>query len=354
MFRLEAEAASAKEGKKGDVSSAPIRPPVADVLMTCPLVTIGITAFNAGDTVAHAVASALAQEGVEAEIVAVDDASSDGTAAQLAELAAAYPGRMRVITHTTNRGVAAARNGIIAAARGEFLCFFDDDDVSAPDRVRRQVERLVAYEGEFAHGAPVVCHAARRQLYPDGETILAPTMGEALDSAAPAGLPVARRILLGTPLQGGYGALATCSQLGRTATYRALGGFDESFQRGEDTDFSIRLAKTGAHFAGVSEPLVTQHMTRSADKSLEDDRNTMLQLIDKHGDVFANEGQRAFARAFVELKQAWLRGRRGTALGRLLAIGLLHPALSAQRLGFALRGLGANRAHRRFHLGDAN
>jgi glycosyltransferase involved in cell wall biosynthesis len=321
--------------------------------LTNPLVTIGVTAFNAADTVGKAVESALAQGGVEAEIVAVDDASSDGTATRLAQLAAANPGRVRVFVQATNSGVAAARNRIVAEARGEFVCFFDDDDVSAPERVRRQLERLTGYERDYADGGPVICHTARRQLYPDGRSRIAPTMGTTPERPAPSGLAVARRILLGTPLEGGYGALATCSQLARTATYRALGGFDESFRRGEDTDLSIRLAKEGGHFVGLAEPLVTQTMTLTPDKNLEHDRRVVLSLIEKHSDVFEGGGQRAFARAFVEFRHAWLSGRRGAAVARLLVLALAHPRLSAQRLAFAWRGLEANRAYRRFHLRGA-
>ena len=49
--------------------------------MPTPLVTVGITCFDAADTVARAVESACAQEWHELEVVVVDDASRDDTVA---------------------------------------------------------------------------------------------------------------------------------------------------------------------------------------------------------------------------------------------------------------------------------
>ncbi|HHY49573.1 MAG TPA: glycosyltransferase family 2 protein, partial [Alphaproteobacteria bacterium] len=109
--------------------------------LTAPLVTIGLCAHNAADTIAAAVDSALAQTGVATEIVIVDDASTDGTRALLEDCARQHPA-IRLFVNATNRGVAAARNTIIREARGTFIGFFDDDDRSAPERVARQLARL--------------------------------------------------------------------------------------------------------------------------------------------------------------------------------------------------------------------
>src|SRR5262249_22760162 len=103
-----------------------------------PLVTIGITAFNAEDTVARALSSALAQTWQPFEIVVVDDASTDKTRSVIEAIAARYD-IIRVVSNMANSGVASARNQIINRAKGEFLVFFDDDDVSRPNRVERQL-----------------------------------------------------------------------------------------------------------------------------------------------------------------------------------------------------------------------
>lgn len=321
--------------------------------MTTPLITIGITACNAADSIARAIASALAQGHRPIEIVVVDDASSDATAAVVAGLAAAHS-EIRLMVNEVNSGVAAARNRVIAEARGEFVAFFDDDDSSDPRRCALQLARILAYEAEFAGGAPVVCHTARLQNYPDGTRRIEAAMGEAIGRAAPSGPRVARRILTGDPLAEGHGSCATCSQMARASVYRSLPPFDPVFRRAEDTDFAIRLAKAGGHFPGIAEPLVTQTMTRTSDKSLDDEKRWSLALIDKHRDVFLSEGEQTFCRDWVELRYAWLGARRGEFARRLARLAARHPARTWQRLRLALPNLGGNRALGRFLRGAAS
>ena len=63
-----------------------------------------------------------------------------------------------------------------------------------------------------SEGAPVICHTARKLIYPSGEARLEQTMGHIEGKPAPAGLAVARRILLGEPLEDGYGATETATK----------------------------------------------------------------------------------------------------------------------------------------------
>ncbi len=211
-------------------------------------VTIGITTYNAEDTVRDALQSAFDQSIPIAQIIVIDDVSSDSTMAILAEYA--HHPNLEVHQNPENRGVAASRNEIIKRATGDFVAFFDDDDISAPNRVEAQLARIVEYEAAFANGAPVICHTARRQIYPDGEARIEPTMGCRTGRPAPSGRGVVRRALMGEPLADGYGSCATCSQMARTATYRMLGGFDEAFRRGEDADLAIRIALAKRAFRG--------------------------------------------------------------------------------------------------------
>src|SRR5262245_15027814 len=242
------------------------------------LVTIGITAFNAVPTIERAVRSALAQSWRPIEIVVVDDCSDDATLELLASLAARHP-EIRLFRNETNRGVAAGRNRILAEARGEFVAFFDDDDESLPERIEVQRTRILDYEDRFANGAPVICHTARLQLYPDGSQRLAPTMGQNEGEPAPAALPVVERTLFGKALKHGYGGCPTCSQMARLSTYDIIGGFDPLMRRCSDTDLAIRLAMRGAHFVGIARPLVIQTMTKTSEKSLAEEYRNILVLM---------------------------------------------------------------------------
>lgn len=316
--------------------------------MTAPLVTIGIPAFDAADSVARAVRSALAQTWRPIEVVVVDDASTDGTREVLEALSAQHP-ELRVFRNPVNSGVAATRNRILAEAQGAFVAFFDDDDESVPERVATQLRRILAYERDPAADRLIVCHTARRQIYPDGSRRLSRTMGESEGQIAPHGPAVAERILLGNPLADGYGACPTCTQMARLDTYRSLGGFDPQFRRSEDTDFNVRLARAGGHFVGIAEPLVIQTMTRTSEKSLADELRYMLMLLDKHRDMLDAAGQYAFCRSWIEGKYAFLSGHRGAFVLGLVRMLLRYPVTTVRRLCMALPNVGLNRAFGQFH-----
>jgi glycosyltransferase involved in cell wall biosynthesis len=313
------------------------------------LITIGITAFNAALTIERAVCSALAQTWRPIEILVRDDFSSDATFEILASLAAKHQ-EIRLLRSNTNQGVAAARNKILAEARGEFIAFFDDDDESLPERVAVQRKRILDYEREFAKGAPVICHTARVQLYPDGSQRVAPTMGEREGKPAPSGLPVAERTLLGKQLKYAYGACATCSQMARLSTYELVGGFDALLRRHSDTDLNIRLAMAGAHFVGIARPLVVQNMTKASEKTLAEEYRYTLALMNKHREVMDRVGQYEFCLRWVHAKQAWLEGRLGRFARTVASLALCYPGLTAYRLALAIPNLRLNRAFSRFHL----
>ena len=76
-----------------------------------------------------AVASALAQEDVDAQVVVVDDGSVDETAR---ELEAVSDPRLLVLHHDRPRGVSAARNLGLSRVTATWVAFLDDDDVWAP------------------------------------------------------------------------------------------------------------------------------------------------------------------------------------------------------------------------------
>lgn len=319
--------------------------------MTLPLVTVGLTTFNSADTVKYALRSALAQTWRPIEVVAVDDCSTDGTREMLYRLAERHP-ELRVFANAVNGGVAVSRNRILAEARGEFVAFFDDDDESLPERIEAQWTRILDYEREFAGGAPVICHTARRLVYPQGEERVEPTMGQTEGRRAPAGPAVAQRILLGKPLDDGYGACPTCSQMARLSTYRLLGGFDPALRRGEDTDFNIRLAEAGGHFVGIGRPLVIQTMTKTSEKNLAEEYRNLLLLMEKHRAIMERAGQYEFCRQWIDAKQAWLEGRRAAFVLALSSLVVTHPILTGRRLAIALPNIGLNRAFSRFHGGS--
>jgi glycosyltransferase involved in cell wall biosynthesis len=92
-------------------------------------VSVVIPCYNYGRYLRECVDSALDQDGVDVEVIIVDDASTDDTPAICTELA--RDPRVRVITHETNRGHHATFNDGLAAATGSYVALVSADDLLA-------------------------------------------------------------------------------------------------------------------------------------------------------------------------------------------------------------------------------
>jgi glycosyltransferase involved in cell wall biosynthesis len=97
-------------------------------LADAPLVSVIMPTRDRAAWLARAIASVTAQSHANWELLVIDDASRDGTAALLAELAEP---RLRVL-RGDGRGACAARNRGLEAARGSILAYLDDDNLMHP------------------------------------------------------------------------------------------------------------------------------------------------------------------------------------------------------------------------------
>ena len=109
--------------------------------------SIIIPCWNTEATLARCLTCVRAQTLVDFEAIFVDDGSSDGTSRILAG-AAAQDERFRVITQE-NRGVSAARNAGLDAARGEFIFFVDPDDAFSSEMLAKGIAAMEAEDAEY-------------------------------------------------------------------------------------------------------------------------------------------------------------------------------------------------------------
>ena len=287
------------------------------------LVTIGITSFNAGDTILRALRSALRQDWPNTEVIVVDDCSADNSAAIIKNATVNVP-RARLVRHAVNRGTAGARNTILAEAKGEFVAFFDDDDESLPERIRLQVQTLLEYE--TASGATLVaCYASGARRYPNGYELDMPAIGSR--PVVPRGEAVADYLLFNDRREGVfYGSgTPTCALMARLSTFRAVGGFDENLRRVEDIDFAVRLAMLGGHFVGSRARLFLQHATVASDKTPRMNLEAELRLIEKHGAYLRRRNRYGYARDWFQLRFYHFNGQRLKFLVALTIFLLRHP-----------------------------
>jgi glycosyltransferase involved in cell wall biosynthesis len=292
------------------------------------LVTIGITCFNAEDTIARAIAGALAQTWMPLEVLIVDDCSGDGSVQVIENAISARPDA-KLIRHSVNSGPAGARNTVLQHANGEFVSFFDDDDESLPDRVTAQVERLIAYEQTVGHRL-VLCYASGERQYANGYRMDLPAIGSR--GEIPHGPELADYLLYFRRRPNWfYGtAVPTCALLARTETLLRVGGFDNSLRRVEDNDIAIRLALLGAHFVGVAHKLFIQHSTSAPDKSPRKNLEAEHAIVRKHRQYLAKAGRYYYALHWHNLRY-WHFTRQYGRLGvELLGLLMRHPVATTR------------------------
>src|SRR5262245_142734 len=102
-------------------------PRKADDLVV-PEVSVIVPIYNKAKYLEPCLESVLAQERRSIEVICVDDASTDGSAAILSRIAEADP-RVTSIINASRRGAAASRNRGLRTARGEWVQFTDADDM---------------------------------------------------------------------------------------------------------------------------------------------------------------------------------------------------------------------------------
>lgn len=110
-------------------------------------ISVVIPAYNRAKLLPLTLRSLLRQTAPADEIIVVDDGSTDGTA----EVVDSFGGTVRVIRQA-NGGPAAARNTGFRASRGEFIHFFDSDDVALPNKHEVQLRALETSGADIAYG----------------------------------------------------------------------------------------------------------------------------------------------------------------------------------------------------------
>ena len=100
-----------------------------------PLISVALCTWNGAGHLREQLDSILGQRGVTLELVALDDASTDGTVAILQEYAARDP-RVQIHRNAENLGHLRSFEACMRLCRGEFIAPADQDDIWDPDKLR--------------------------------------------------------------------------------------------------------------------------------------------------------------------------------------------------------------------------
>jgi glycosyltransferase involved in cell wall biosynthesis len=262
-------------------------------------VSVVIPCYNGLPYVTEALDAARQQTHRPAEIIVVDDGSTDGSAATVQAYGRDHPGANVRLVQQANAGEPAARNTGIRASSGQWVAQLDTDDWWEHHKLERQLE-----EAEQAGPGCVLVHTAVMGHLPDGST-----RPSDLDAAA-------RRTGWCTQALLEPASIGHPSIMVRRTALEAIGGYDPSFRQACDIDLYFRLSAVGT-FAFVPEYLLhyRYHAGQMSASQLDQIRyhhRAVRQFFDAHPDKAEQIGRDRIRRALadhvaVKLESCWWR-----------------------------------------------
>lgn len=186
-------------------------------------VSVVIPTYNYGQFIREGIESVLAQTHPVAEIIVVDDGSTDGTEAVVGR----FFGDRVIYIRQENGGVSAARNNGVQNSSGDIVAFLDADDTWRPDKIEKQ---MLKFDQDAEIG---LVHCGMREFDSGtGKTIQTRIDGEE-------GWVADSHVLFDKAVINFSGSLIAV----RRAAFEEVGGFDTRLKNGEDWEFCLRVAR---------------------------------------------------------------------------------------------------------------
>lgn len=208
-----------------------------------PKVTVVMPVYNGEKYVGKAIESALNQTYKNIEIIVVNDGSTDNTD----DAVKPYLDRVSFYKKE-NGGVSSALNLAISKASGVWISWLSHDDLYAPQKIEKQINRLNEILGENP-GCDIekyVLSCGDCRIDENGERL--PRGGTSHPSYTDCYDLVAKEII-------NY-SIGGCTVLAPKSAYDSVGGFDEGNRTISDADMWFRLMLSGYIFDFSNEPLV--------------------------------------------------------------------------------------------------
>ncbi|MEM9670239.1 MAG: glycosyltransferase [Pseudomonadota bacterium] len=305
-----------------------------------PDVSIIMPAWKSADFIATAIRSVQKQEGVNWELIIVDDASPDQTE-QVVSAFALEDRRIRHEKLSENRGPSAARNLAIELSRASFIAVLDDDDSMDPRRLRTLIDLAetekadIVVDNMFAVDDTPDRAVFRPFLDMSGaEPIVPLTLKEYLDPRS--------NIRFGESL--GY-----LKPLFRKSALNVH--YNESLRNSEDFYLVAELLAKGASMVLTSQPLY-HYTLRQGSLSWRLDSERAAAIVSAHKRLNREYGHN-FTKAEADASRRLLRARQNDhalalfidalkkrRLARLISVAFAHPAAIPDFASWALRVCG--------------
>jgi glycosyltransferase involved in cell wall biosynthesis len=208
-------------------------------IATKPRVTILVPVYNGASYLAETLNSLLVQTYRDFELLIIEDGSTDTSASIVKSFS---DPRIRMI-QTKNGGLCSALNRGTEEARGEYIARNDQDDLSLPYRLEREMVVADSYPealGMFSYNSKI----GEKHRWSNSDKLTMSKQVKTYD-------PIKDGCLLGSTM------------LARTSALRELGGFRQAYYPADDWDLEFRLSEQGKVLV-ICEPLVTYRFHQDA------------------------------------------------------------------------------------------
>jgi glycosyltransferase involved in cell wall biosynthesis len=250
--------------------------------------------YNSEETALAALNAILAQSIKPNEIIIIDDCSQDATTEIIQNAIKSLP-QVNFVKNELNLGQSTSRNKAAQIASSEILVFFDDDDISKPERAQAHIQMylasadisFVSSSKKYANDYSVECINQNLSLkdLSAKEWVLKLTTGQAKSALKNLWIPC-----------------STCAVNRRF--FLEIGGFDTSMRRLEDAEFFIRVAIAKGSASWSNKNLVIRNATFAGDKGGLIDTQFEKNLLEKHKNLLATSQYRN-ALSLSEVRSAY-------------------------------------------------
>ena len=298
-----------------------------------PEITIVLPVFNGARHLRETIDSLLTQSFKNFELLVIDDGSTDGSGDLVSSIG---DGRIRLVRQK-NSGLCNTLNRGIQEAQAPYVARNDQDDISLPHRLERQLSALKSDPDALGLFSYYTKFGAKRGWSNADKMAMAPGEIKNYD-------PIKDGCILGSTM------------FARTSALRSIQGFRQAYYPCDDWDLEFRLAQAGKILV-LREPLVAYRFHTSANtyRLFAEMQNKSRWTVDSYERRLRGEPELGFeqflaaqpadwrarfeqrrldmARLHMRLAgQHYLDGRHFAAAGRLIQAIILNPSNFFQRI----------------------
>lgn len=222
------------------------------------------------------------------ELILVNDGSIDGTPEFLKGL---HSADVQIITNEQNMGYSASSNLGASLAKGESLCFLNNDLVLTEDWLDPMLEGMQTLPGTGIVGCV--------QRNPETDRVDHAGMYFDLDGFPRHAGHKFRRAQREKFVE--WSAVTAACFVIRRELFERVGGFDQTYRNGfEDVDLCMRLGQMGYQHYVANKSQIFHHVSQSPDRKLHEKRNAEL-FLERWGHLTRKFGREEWPREYLRI-----------------------------------------------------